>query len=269
VRTRHDPAHPHGLAGVRGSRKDAGMTTTRPALLVLALALTCGSDPGGSSSGQGGTTGAATAVEPTTGGAAVTEGSGGTSASGSESQGQTGGAATGASSGVSTSAGDSSGPDATTATTADATTATTGGSDSSTGGSSGGVDLCADFKQPNCFKSGCEGGFDCVQVEGDCVPSNCSCDPQTGLPGACTEDCGGGTCVAQGGDCTCMKDADCVKTSSGCCLCNAGGDEVPAHKACIEQVMLCDLPPDQVNCPQVFLCTDAKPACKAGVCVLQ
>lgn len=245
---------------------------TRAAFLVLTLTLACGGDPGGSSASQGGTTGTVTAVDPTTGSPAVTEG---TSASGSDSQGQTGGASTGASSGLSTSAGDSSGPDATTAmtggttATTGGTTATTGAPDSSSGGSSGGVDLCADFKQPNCFKSGCDGGFDCEQVVDDCVPSNCSCDPQTGLPGACTEDCGGGTCVPQGGDCTCMKDTDCVKTSSGCCPCNAGGDEVPAHKACIAQVMQCNLPPDQINCPQVFLCTDVKPACQAGVCVLQ
>jgi hypothetical protein len=55
----------------------------------------------------------------------------------------------------------------------------------------------------------------------------------------------------------------------GCCPCNAGGQEVPAHKDCIDQVMKCDIPPDQVNCPQVFLCTDAQPACVNGACVLK
>ncbi len=68
--------------------------------------------------------------------------------------------------------------------------------------------------------------------------------------------------------CGCAADSDCVKTSSGCCPCNAGGDEVAAAKSCIDQVMQCDKPPDEINCPQVFLCTDAQPACVQGLCVL-
>ena len=150
---------------------------------------------------------------------------------------------------------------------------TTGGSSGeggSSGGSTGAVDLCADFKEPNCFTSGCEPGFECTQVPDDCVPSHCSCDPDTGLAGACTQDCGGGTCVQDGGvQCECESDADCVKTIAGCCECNEGGAEVAAHKDCLDQVMGCDLPPDEVVCLDVFLCTEAQPVCSAGACVLK
>ncbi len=221
---------------------------------------------------MGSSSGPLTGTEPTTGGSDTGSSSGG--GGNSESLGQTTGGSTGVvtgSTGVVTSGGTSSGESS--GGEASTTSGSTGGSsegESSSGGeSSGGVDLCADFKQPNCFKSGCDEGFECTQVPDDCVPSTCSCDPETGLPGVCTQDCGGGTCVPDGGvQCECLGDVDCLKVSSGCCLCNEGGDEVAAHKACVDQVMNCDLPPDQVFCPQVFLCTDAVPACKAGVCVL-
>jgi hypothetical protein len=252
------------------------MTTTRPALLVLALTLACGGDPGGTSTAsQTGTSSSdPSTADPTSGGGPATTGTSG----GSDSQGQTSGGSSGVvtTGGPTTSTDDTSGgPDETTSgstsgtTSGTTSTSSSSGEESSSDGSTGKLDLCEDFKQPNCFKSPCDDGFECKQVPDDCVPSNCTCDPETGLPGACTQDCGGGSCVPMGVSCGCLSDADCVKTSSGCCLCNEGGDEVPAHKDCVDQVMKCDLPPDQVFCPQVFLCTDIKPACQAGVCVLQ
>lgn len=161
-----------------------------------------------------------------------------------------------------------------------------------------GVDLCAGFKPPGCKKNDCAEGEECKVVEGMCVPTMCSCDPATGEQ-SCDQDCGGASCVPTCGDivcdiacefgfktdangcqlcecvegpppvdCGCMTDKECVKTSTGCCPCNSGGDEVAAHMDCVDQVMQCDLPPEDVLCPQVYLCTDAKPACVAGQCVL-
>ncbi|MBA3547394.1 MAG: hypothetical protein H0T76_12980 [Nannocystis sp.] len=173
-------------------------------------------------------------------------------------------------------------------------TATTG----EPGTSTGAVDLCAGYKPPGCKKNDCAKGEECKVVEGMCVPSACNCDPATGTE-TCTPDCGGPSCVPACGDilcdlkcefgfksdmfgcqicecvegpppvdCGCVSDKECVKTSSGCCPCNAGGDEVAAHMDCVEQVMLCDKPPEDVICPQVYQCTDAKPVCVAGQCVL-
>ncbi len=165
-------------------------------------------------------------------------------------------------------------------------------------GTSTGADLCAGFMPPGCKESDCAEGEECKVVEGMCVPTACDCDPATGME-TCTPDCGGASCVpacmdvlcelfCEDGfktdrngceicecveppppaDCGCVSDDECVKTSSGCCPCNSGGNEVAAHMDCVDQVMLCDKPPEDVICPEVYLCTDAKPACVAGQCVL-
>jgi hypothetical protein len=140
--------------------------------------------------------------------------------------------------------------------------------ESSEGSSSGssGAGLCDDFVPPGCFQSGfCPEGQVCMLVDDICVSSSCSCDPPTGEI-VCDPDCGGGTCVAQA-DCGCTSDADCVKTSTDCCPCEAGGQEAAAHKDCVEQVMLCEDPPGP--CLDVDLCTPASPKCVANACVLQ
>ena len=48
-----------------------------------------------------------------------------------------------------------------------------------------------------CYQTGCDEGFECVVNPNECVPSWCECD---GFYGNwyCTEDCGGGSCVATG-----------------------------------------------------------------------
>ncbi len=67
---------------------------------------------------------------------------------------------------------------------------------------------CAGENPAGCSTSDeCEAGFDCVTLDGTCLPSACGCDGLTGT-WFCTEDCGGGTCVAQEGG-PCSVDADC------------------------------------------------------------
>lgn len=69
--------------------------------------------------------------------------------------------------------------------------------------------------------------------------------------------------------CACRDDADCVKVGdAGCCGCNAGGDEIAVAKACLDKVPKCDRQ-GAVACPQVYKCTERKPVCRRGVCVLQ
>jgi hypothetical protein len=254
-------------------------------IFVISLTLACGTDPGDTASTTGSTSGASTGGpttgEPTTGGPTTGGSSGGESGSGTQGQTDTGSSETG--SGGATSTGEPG------------TGSSTGEPGTDSSGSTGGG-LCAGFEQPGCFEKGCPEGQECKVIDDICVPSTCFCDERTGDIG-CTDDCGGGSCVGACPDilcdiecefgfktdamgcqicecnpapaCGCESDNDCVKTSSGCCPCNAGGDEVPASVECIEDVMKCDLPPDQVNCPQVFLCTDVKPACVQGQCVLQ
>lgn len=238
-------------------------------ILGCGLLVGCGGQSSESTGGasQGGT-GGGPATEATATGGATTTATGG--ASGSATEGGSGGAA------------ESGGSEA--GVTEAGTTA---------------VDLCAGYKPPGCKKNSCADGEECKVVEGMCVPTGCQCDPATGEE-SCDQDCGGPSCapvcpdivcdlVCDSGyktdangcqlcecvdgpppaDCTCATDADCVKTSSGCCPCSAGGDEVAAHVNCVDQVMKCNQPPDQVNCPQVYKCTDVVPACVAGQCVLQ
>ncbi len=255
------------------------------ALLITA----CGGDPGETTTTEGATgTGAtATTGDPTTGvttgvttGESVGESSSGNSSnSGTQGQTDTGATSTGTT------------DEPLTSSTGEPLTSSTGEPDTSTG-----ADLCAGFEPPGCMQNGCPEGQECKVLDDECVSSDCTCDPGSGEI-VCSPDCGGGSCVpacspvvcnlfcefgfkldANGCEicecneppaCGCLADTDCVKTSLGCCPCNAGGMEAPANKDCIDQVMQCDLPPDEVNCPQVFLCTDAQPACVNGQCVLQ
>ncbi|MBU6160146.1 MAG: hypothetical protein KGO50_03425 [Myxococcales bacterium] len=68
---------------------------------------------------------------------------------------------------------------------------------------------CEGPSPAGCRSTGCGDGELCV-TEGEaagCVSSSCSCDPGSGT-WSCTDDCGGGTCVAVSGDCT--VDTDCL-----------------------------------------------------------
>ncbi|WP_106391686.1 hypothetical protein [Enhygromyxa salina] len=65
--------------------------------------------------------------------------------------------------------------------------------------------------------------------------------------------------------CGCVSDDDCIKTTPGCCPCNAGGQEIAVAKQCSTSGPKCD---PFVQCPQVYLCTDSEAVCEAGECVL-
>ena len=54
---------------------------------------------------------------------------------------------------------------------------------------------CMSDNPAGCFQTGCDEGYECVVQENECTPSWCGCD---GFYGEwfCTEDCGGGSCVA-------------------------------------------------------------------------
>ena len=252
------------------------------ALIFTALLVpACGGDPGDpTGGGSTGVSATATTGEPATSG--VTTGPTSTGESGSATQGQTDTGAT------STGVADAS--------TGEPGTSSTGPGSGESDSSGTGAGLCAGFEPPGCMEKGCPEGQECKVLDDECVSSDCTCDAGTGEI-VCSPDCGGGSCVpvcadilcdlfcengfkqdANGCDicecneppaCECAVDTDCVKTSPGCCPCNAGGMEAPAHKDCVDQVMMCDIPPDQVNCLRVFLCTDSQPACVDGQCVLQ
>ena len=260
------------------------MTTTRRwmmcATTAALLGLACGGGPGPTEGGSSGTTG--------TSGGSSSGGGPGSSTSGALTEGASGGATEG-------SGGSSSGE----ATSSGGQTSSGGssGSGSSGASSSSGGGLCDDFVPPGCVQSGCPEGQKCDTTVG-CNPSQCDCDPGTGDI-LCTPDCGGGTCVEgvmcepvvcelfcefgfktdRNGceicecnpkpDCGCQSDADCVKVTPGCCECNMGGKEMAIAAACVDQLEPCPLPPDQVACPAVYLCTDAKALCSNGACVLK
>lgn len=249
------------------------MCATTAALLGLA----CGEGPGTSEGGTSGTTG--------TGGGSSGGGGSGSSTGGALTEGGSGGATEGS--------GGTSGSSGGEATSSGGQTST-GSTSASSSGSGGG--LCDDFVPPGCLQSGCPEGQKCDTTVG-CNPSACSCDPMTGQIN-CTPDCSGGTCVdgvmcepvpcnlfCEFGfktdrdgceicecnpkpDCGCQTDAECVKVTPGCCECNMGGKETAIAAACVDQLEPCPLPPDQVACPAVYLCTDAKAVCVNGACVL-
>jgi hypothetical protein len=56
---------------------------------------------------------------------------------------------------------------------------------------------CMSDNPAGCFQTGCDEGYECKVVPGECVPSWCGCD---GFYSEwyCTEDCGGGSCVESG-----------------------------------------------------------------------
>jgi hypothetical protein len=54
---------------------------------------------------------------------------------------------------------------------------------------------CMSDNPAGCFQTGCGEGYECVVAPGECVPSWCGCDGFYG-DWFCTEDCGGGSCIA-------------------------------------------------------------------------
>jgi hypothetical protein len=160
------------------------------------------------------------------------------------------------------------------------------------------VDPCEDFQQPGCVNTGCPEGQVCERGR-ECVPTLCACDPRTGQS-ICSLDCGGGTCVDEGAQCEplacrvlcpfgfvrdergcevcqcnpsprcgCVTDEDCVKVVGGCCPCELGGAEVAIASECLDRLAQCPVPPDQVPCMAVDVCTDKVARCVAGECALQ
>jgi hypothetical protein len=56
---------------------------------------------------------------------------------------------------------------------------------------------CYDENPVGCFNSGCPEGYQCIDDPNNCTPSSCFCDDSSWYGNwYCTEDCGGGTCVA-------------------------------------------------------------------------
>jgi hypothetical protein len=270
---------------------------------VLVIAVGCGQTGGTTEASETGETAASTAATAdTTSSTTTTTGSGGPTEGGitggeTEGTSDSGGPQT---AGETTSTSTTTTGETTTTGTTDATTAettTTTSETSTTSETTTGGNICEGFEQPGCIDKGCPEGQEC-NFEVDCVPSACTCDEESQQV-ICTPDCGGGTCVDAAlcdpvacdlfcefgfqkdemgceicacnppPGCGCQADADCVKASPGCCSCNMGGAEVAVAAACLDQLEPCPLPPDQVACPAVYLCTDALAVCVQGQCVLQ
>lgn len=92
------------------------------------------------------------------------------------------------------------------------------------GGDGGGDPPDIDCTMPNpagCKTTGCPSGQVCVDQ--GCSATSCICSAETGT-WACTEDCGGGTCVPENSsDCTTPNPAGCKQT--GC----------PTGQVCVEE----------------------------------
>ena len=54
---------------------------------------------------------------------------------------------------------------------------------------------CMSDNPAGCSQTGCDEGYECISLPNECVPSWCGCDGFYG-DWFCTEDCGGGSCVA-------------------------------------------------------------------------
>ncbi|WP_437561553.1 hypothetical protein [Sorangium sp. So ce542] len=128
------------------------------------------------------------------------------------------------------------------------------GSSASSGagnGSSSSSGAGAECRGPNpagCRTQGCPAGQSCVD-EG-CTPSSCDCDPATGS-WICTDDCGGGTCVADEPACRGPNPAGC--RTQGC----------PAGETCVDE----GCTPSSCDCDPAtgsWICTDD---CGGGTCV--
>ncbi|HEY8379426.1 MAG TPA: hypothetical protein VIK91_23200 [Nannocystis sp.] len=159
-------------------------------------------------------------------------------------------------------------------------------------------ELCAGFQQPGCVHTGCPEGQVC-RIGVECVPTLCSCDPETGQS-LCSLDCEGGTCVdgtrdcpkiacrllctfgrardedgcevcrcREAPECPCTSDDECVKVTTGCCPCEQGGVELAISRVCMREIAQCPVAPEAVPCLAFDRCTDRQARCVAGRCVLQ
>lgn len=100
-----------------------------------------------------------------------------------------------------------------------------------------------------CAQTGCPNGETCDTLLG-CHPSSCSCDPATG-GWVCTDDCGGGECVPNGGCDASQNPVGCVQT--GC----PNGETCDTTVGCYPSSCTCD--------PATgWACTDD---CGGGACV--
>ena len=157
-------------------------------------------------------------------------------------------------------------------------------------------DLCEDFIPPCQDDEGCPGELICT-FEG-CNPSECQCEPETGMT-LCTDDCGGGVCVEKNEDLCedfippCEDDEECpgelICSFEGCnpshCFCHpdtgdalctsdcSGGECVEDSDACTPgETFPADDECNTCGCPangkkSEALCTlmDCTPECKYGM----
>lgn len=96
------------------------------------------------------------------------------------------------------------------------------------------VDPVCGANPAGCRQTGCPDGQVCwtdFWSGLSCTPSRCECDASTGTWG-CTEDCGGGECVASPGA-ACANDADCPLGAQWC--------EAGACEPCNNDSVLCDI----------------------------
>lgn len=167
--------------------------------------------------------------------------------------------------------------------------ATTLDSGADTGGSdAGGTDTGTDTAPSPCDgpnPAGCASDEDCADgvclpaPSGECLPSICTCDEDTGTWG-CTGDCGGGVCGEPGGDCT--DDDDCVAPlvcEDGACeaigcpeiyapVC--GADGVTYSNACEARVAHVEIAyegPCETTCEDDGDCAFGAEWCEDGACL--
>ena len=125
-------------------------------------------------------------------------------------------------------------------------------------------DACEGPNPAGCRMNGCPEGMACEQVPGECVPSSCRCDPESGF-WACTRDCGGGSCVPANG-----AESQYYETCGDpVCGGHRENPDVPpceaqeAGQACNAEGALCDL----VNgCNSHLVCADSDPRQQPGGC---
>jgi hypothetical protein len=110
---------------------------------------------------------------------------------------------------------------------------------------------CPGENPQGCAATGCPAGELCLLTSGVCVPSACDCDAASGQ-WICTEDCGGGRCVAAGDVCLGPNPQGCAST--GC----------PAGEQCVHPAGVCT--PSACHCaPETgtWICTRD---CGGGIC---
>ena len=93
-----------------------------------------------------------------------------------------------------------------------------------------GAKECAGSNPQGCLATGCPTGASCIQTEGECIPTICTCDTKIGS-WSCSDDCHGGACEFS--VCPGTNPQGCA--TSGCPagqVCTAGARCVPSACAC-------------------------------------